>query len=1086
MSAKHPRYIAAVEFSSCLTGDKESASCNKISFSTSASSYQISADSGSNVVDAPIGSKSDSISCSSYSSDGASKIVTAQYDHQGRLNQSEFAASCLSHFTRQRQEQHMKSSKTIVQKKHQRRQKHMETRKTQLMANYSHQKKQQRPRQEGRDDDVDRTAHNVGAWGEQLQTTIVELKDTDCQNRRPPCKRVIDKSRHNRTEATGVDERDRNGYGRKHPRCDLYLGLAVNYLVLMSSIAFSNNYSTTSSSVETAVLTLSSLSFIQTFILGIRCVYRSFRGYFTSKTLPSYRYNDSLFRKIQVGFTLEQFVASCILVNTCISSGMILYPRYDAITSAEVAVAGNDIWNANLFYSTYISLYGSAYLAVNVFVNDGASTSNQSSIKMLLFMALLSSICTATSLLVMSSGPVCNGADLGQMPYCSSAKTAGGLSVLCALFSSLPCVIYHFNQQPHSNVTIVAHGVCMECSTSKWWMINGRNSWGRRVSQRSMRLFQQSVLLGTSTLLVILQSANVAIVSPLSGPGHDVGNAFVTSWVAWVTSLLLWKNSCVEFAYLISSPSLLQAREKHFSSGINMVPTDDYAYVDIENDVQPEGPIDNDDAEGYRRAAAQGDDEGNSPRTTNDCSSYDSSSNANPRVVISSWNLYHDAKRKNVPEVDFRRSTSTQATQECSNLSLDYSSRSPAGTMRSDSISTKAGTSKSSSFESSSRRINKDDRKERPHGGEKSSSGVVSSKNSKETQSRRRSPPLLPPSPCRPNHGNNTSQSLRNMLEIKSRTNDNRMPAKGLSSTRFSAGSSLTPDTMHTSSTPITMHSSATPVTMHSSATPVTINPQGESCMASKRVAATANAAARRPLTPKEPSTPQKTASMSDESDNSLGKSFDILLSGTSSVVTELTFDEHIAPPPTGQGLKMTKLSIDVASAFHAAAVSANAKKTAMEEIANRFRLKPEDNKRKSAPRQKQSQSSSRHHPGSQGLPNPESLRNERIETLLRSTIRPAVTGSQADHRSTEAFLASSMREALMSMFSTEGCAPTTTDENFSYDRSRMRGNTDIRAKRSEDADAQRDMRPSAPIKRRVFSQEGITCESSPVEQNAF
>jgi hypothetical protein len=224
---------------------------------------------------------------------------------------------------------------------------------------------------------------------------------------------------------------------------------------------------------------------------------------------------------------------------------------------------------------------------------------------------------------------------------------------------------------------------------------------------------------------------------------------------------------------------------------------------------------------------------------------------------------------------------------------------------------------------------------------------------------------------------------------------------------------------------------------------------------------------------------------MSDESDNSLGKSFDILLSGTSSVVTELTFDEHIAPPPTGQGLKMTKLSIDVATAFHAAAVSANAKKTTMEEIANRFRLKPENNRRKSASRQEQSQSSSRHHPRSQGLPNPESLSNERIEALLRSTDRPAVAGSQADHRSTEAFLASSMREALMSMFSREGCAPTTTDENLA-NRSRRRGNTDIRAKRSEDADAHRDRRPSAPIKRRVYSQEGITCESNPVEQNDF
>ena len=1280
MNAKHPTYLAAVDFSSYSSGDNETASCgsNSCSSSSSASSYRFSAYSGSYVINASRGSNNDSAlstsssSSSSSSSDGSRPTVMAEKDHQGRLNQSEFAASCLSQFTQERRKQHMESSNTQLihnkQKTQKRRQQRMDTRKDILMASHSNQKKQPRPQH----DDVDRTIHNVGAWGERVQTTELELKDTNGQSRRPSRKRMVDRLRLNMTEVADINESDRNGNGRIHPRCDLYLGLAATYLVLMSSIASSNKYSTTSSLVETAVLTLSSLSFIQTFILGMRFICRPFREYFTSNYLPSCRYNESLLHKLRFGLTFEQFAASVVLLNTCISSGLILYPRYGAITSAEVAVTGNEVWNAILFYSAYISLYGSAYLAVNVFVRDGTTascSSNQSSIKILLFMAPFSSICTATSLLMMRYGPACSGDYLSQTPYCSSAETAGWLSVWCAMFSSIPCV-----------TTACCHEFYHFHCTSRVWARNRRNSWGRRISQRHWTFLQHLILLGTSTLVLILQSANVAIVSS-GGPGHDVGNAFVTSWVAWMISLLLWKNSCVGFLYMISTPSLPQSmcttspegkREKHSPSGDDSArsgvsttmtedDTYDHEYSDAENAGQQEDHIVNecvrtalpqhksgdaleeghdqfrpdpeervahdnsgtkrrvhDDVEGHnlyhstigcdhqaqqkasdhsehRRAAAQDDKKENYQETTKDRSSYDSGSNSDPYVVHHSWNLYHDANRKNVLEVDFKSSTSTQATRKCKRLSqfsssqcseqvdhewdfspplpipppspspppsppplitrrenhqepkitlvptatgndpswprqsrmqsfqsgldtlhetsLDGSSRRTTGTTRSGSTSMKAGSNKSSSDESTSHRIIKDDRNEKPNdsGGGKSPSGGVSSKNSKGTQSRRTPPP--PPPPRRnPKPGNKTSRGgaddhllSSGMAEKLPRINGNKMPAKGLSSTstakgcssftkeaspvalgekKLSDGSPATPAMMSSftnEARPLALGekklsdgSSASPVTDGSSATPATMAPKRNA-----DTAAAVAAASHRPLTPK------RIASLTD---SDLSESdFDILLCGSNSVVTELTLDElFMTPPFKRQDIKMTKLLVDVASASHAAAVSSNSKRTVnstMEEVFNRFRYKPV--RKDSTSRQEQSQSSSPHHPGSRGLLSCESLYNECNESLSKSNYHPVAPGckSQANpvkehnHRSTEEFLASSMKEALMSLHglhSREGCASTTTDENSAIDQSRRRGTIDSRAKRSHDADAQRERRSSAPIKQRRRSQDSV------------
>ena len=419
---------------------------------------------------------------------------------------------------------------------HVRRLNQIEVKKSSLMTNHKHHhhhRKKSRPRQQEihaeRGDHVKQVAHqDVNEWGERVQTIELELKDTthgQCRKR---------SLRRNRSEDAGIDVyRNQDGIGRTHSRCDLYLTLAAAYLVLICSIAPTTNkdYSRARSSSRTAVLILSSLSFVLTFTLGIRCIYKSARGNITTRKPPR-------------RFTLEHMTTPIISMFTYIASGMILYPRYNDVILAE------EVWNANLFYSSYICLYGSTYLMVKVFVQNDTIASALSSIKILLSMALFTSMCNTIAIMVIKHGPACYGY-LDQLPYCSHAAAAEVLGVWCIFMSLLLCVatgcleLYHFS------------------STSRRETRLRRSSAGMRNLQRSRTLLYL-ILFGGSTLLFILHCASVATVT-LSSRGSD-GSAFITSWVACIISLLLWKSSIVEFMNYIHSKALPSGMNKRDAS----------------------------------------------------------------------------------------------------------------------------------------------------------------------------------------------------------------------------------------------------------------------------------------------------------------------------------------------------------------------------------------------------------------------------------------------------------------------------------------------------------------------------------------
>ncbi len=300
-----------------------------------------------------------------------------------------------------------------------------------------------------------------------------------------------------------IDHRDsggkRNCDRRLRRRCELYLALTLTSLISISCIASSSSRS----GMKTAAISFSSLSFIVTFIMGVGYFSRRTRDILATNMMSKIQHGGRLRRKV----TLEKIAISIVMVMECIVSGLVLYPQFD---TNPIAVAGNEIWNPNLFYITWFSLYASAYQAANVFYNDGnntlADTDYQSSMKSSWFMCLFSSTCTATSLLIIQSGPACRGELIDKTTYCSSALAAGSVNVVCAI-------------------------VLFVCGACYWQSVT--------IALRLQKLLE---IVG-ATLLMVAQCVVVAIVTTPSGPGHETGNAFIVSWMSFTMSLLQWRNS---------------------------------------------------------------------------------------------------------------------------------------------------------------------------------------------------------------------------------------------------------------------------------------------------------------------------------------------------------------------------------------------------------------------------------------------------------------------------------------------------------------------------------------------------------------
>jgi len=179
------------------------------------------------------------------------------------------------------------------------------------------------------------------------------------------------------------------------------------------------------------------------------CVFNGFREYISSTatiiSTTTTTTSISCYYRVIAILSLEQWLSIFIFVINCIKSGFILYP-----SSHPLAVAGSAIWNSNLFYATWLGLYGGAHLLVDSFflndhVNGGRSNygdDNSTIMNKLWFMVLFSSVCTFATMMILYSGPSCQGTILAETTYCSSSLTAVLTSAFSALLSCI-CGSYH-------------------------------------------------------------------------------------------------------------------------------------------------------------------------------------------------------------------------------------------------------------------------------------------------------------------------------------------------------------------------------------------------------------------------------------------------------------------------------------------------------------------------------------------------------------------------------------------------------------------------------------------------------------------
>ena len=342
-----------------------------------------------------------------------------------------------------------------------------------------------------------------------------------------------------------INHRGHCNSGRIRSRCECYLGFTIASIISISGIASSSSRS----GVKTAAITFTTLSFIVTAILGVGYFSGRMRNILSSNPLSRSHHEKKLGRKV----TLEKVAISMVLLLECIISGLVLYPQF---SSSWIAVAGNEVWNPNVFYTTWFCLYASAYLAADAFYKDGycladatddiATHDQSSSVKSAWFMCLFSTTCTATSLLIIQSGPACRGHYIDDSPYCSSALAAGSVSAVCA-------------------VVLLACGVCHIQPIR------------RNIQDMTALKLRTLIMIIGATALLITQCAIVAKVTAPSGPGHTTSNAFITTWMSLIVSLILWKNS-VESCFMLQNherTSLSQKCEQSAKEPKSTTTTDD-------------------------------------------------------------------------------------------------------------------------------------------------------------------------------------------------------------------------------------------------------------------------------------------------------------------------------------------------------------------------------------------------------------------------------------------------------------------------------------------------------------------------------
>ncbi|KAL3792588.1 hypothetical protein HJC23_005558 [Cyclotella cryptica] len=306
------------------------------------------------------------------------------------------------------------------------------------------------------------------------------------------------------------------------PRSDIWFAFAITSCAAVSSFAqLIKGASYKGSSADKFALSVTAISFA----IGVVCAggmrYAPFRNGFTSclgGRRPSRRNTNF------VQLILQQLQITPEIVTLSLLSLLWLFAiptiANGSVQDLTLAVSGGDIWNANLFYSSWASVLLCWYLLVEVCtlpdkggtvprhppLNSNYRGWNGNALSKRWTLVLLSSCVILSSTVKIYTGPMCSGSILKSTDYCSRALAG---IMLGGFFQFVLCL----------GVGIVCRLASMKASTA---FLNFA--------------MKNKVTFSMAVISLLIQSINVGILtSPTGGgPATSSGSVYFASWMGFV------------------------------------------------------------------------------------------------------------------------------------------------------------------------------------------------------------------------------------------------------------------------------------------------------------------------------------------------------------------------------------------------------------------------------------------------------------------------------------------------------------------------------------------------------------------------
>mmetsp|Transcript_2242 Transcript_2242/g.4825 ORF Transcript_2242/g.4825 Transcript_2242/m.4825 type:complete len:896 (+) Transcript_2242:130-2817(+) len=219
------------------------------------------------------------------------------------------------------------------------------------------------------------------------------------------------------------------------------------------------------------------------------------------------------------------------------------------------------VWNATLWFSGWLALGLSSYLTGDLIMatpekkrgayiyGDECADFPRTNIEpCYYFMAMVFSGALSAFSIEMRKGDACAGNLLSSTSFCVSSLMGSVIGLLCGLFALMGLIIYRLDQ------------------------MGTFDQWG---SQRGKNLLIVDGIL--SILLFVLNCLNVGFGTSPGGQGTEVGNIFVSSWMALILSLIICErlanNATSRISPVISQVSVNKVNDEYLNDKVRLTPS---------------------------------------------------------------------------------------------------------------------------------------------------------------------------------------------------------------------------------------------------------------------------------------------------------------------------------------------------------------------------------------------------------------------------------------------------------------------------------------------------------------------------------